>query len=101
MLWARGSVSGVKYLLRIVVYFAESIVIAIFNHTEAVHCYYESRRRLFNDSKPERIEKAQEGKRKYKKQVLRKRVSTEKTFFTEVDKYLVNVLSSTNKGKSI
>lgn len=50
----------------------------IFNHAEAVHRYYESRRRLFNDSKPERIEKAQEGKGKYKKQVLRKRVNLEK-----------------------
>ena len=44
--------------------------------TEAVHRYYESRRRLFNDTKPGRAEKAQETKIKTKKQQLRNRVSS-------------------------
>ena len=42
--------------------------------TEAVHRYYESRRRLFNDNQPSRLEKAKESKKNSKKQSLRKQV---------------------------
>ena len=43
----------------------------------AVHRYYESRRRLYNDSRPTRIEIAQIAKRTSKKKEKRKRVKTE------------------------
>ena len=43
-------------------------------HTGAVHRYYESRRRLFNDDKLSRIEKAKETKLKSKKKSYRKTV---------------------------
>ena len=42
---------------------------------EAVHRYYESRRRLFNDSKPERRESAAKTKSEQRKKDRRKRVS--------------------------
>ena len=41
---------------------------------DAVHRYYESRRRLFNDSQPSRVVKSKEAKKNSKKQSLRKQV---------------------------
>lgn len=41
---------------------------------EAVHRFYESRRRIFNDGKPERKESAEKSKRSSKKRERRKRV---------------------------
>lgn len=40
----------------------------------SVHRYYESRRRLFNDSQPRRRETAKKTKIKSRKQALRKQV---------------------------
>ena len=42
---------------------------------EAVHRYYESRRRLFNECQPIRKEKAEESKKKAKKNLLRHQVT--------------------------
>ena len=42
---------------------------------EAVHRYYESCRRLFNDCQPDRKEKAEESKKKAKKNLLRHQVT--------------------------
>ena len=42
--------------------------------TGAIHRYYESRRRLFNDSRPARREKAAETRVKARKQSLRRKV---------------------------
>jgi len=43
-------------------------------HLGAVHRYYESRRGLFNDSRPSRVGKVQVLKKNSKKQALRKQV---------------------------
>ena len=43
-------------------------------YLEAVHRFYESRRRLFNDDQPSRREKAGEVKKKCKKIVQQKKV---------------------------
>ena len=43
-------------------------------HLEAVHRFYESRRRLFNDDRPSRRQKAGEVKKKCKKIVQQKKV---------------------------
>ena len=43
-------------------------------YIEAVHRYYESRRRIFNDDKPERKEKAMKSKKDSRKKGRRKKV---------------------------
>ena len=45
-----------------------------FHFVEPVHRYYESRRRLFNDNQPVRLIKADESKKRAKKNLLRRQV---------------------------
>ena len=57
----------------------------LYNFAGAVHRYYESRRRLFLDSQPERVERARTTRRNSKNKALRKQVW---------DTHLVNFLLS-------
>ena len=51
------------------------VIFLFFVFKEAVHRYYESRRRMYNDSKPERRGKVEENKQKDKKRQSQLRVN--------------------------
>ena len=56
------------------------VIFLLFPVIGAVHRYYESRRRLFNDSQPSRLEKAQISKCNSKKLALRKQVNYNRVY---------------------
>lgn len=53
---------------------ASQLNIVYLCHVGAIHRYYESRRRAFNDSRPERRVAADAAKRKAKRKLLRQNV---------------------------
>ena len=71
----------------------------------AVHRYYESRRRLFNDSRPGRKDTAKEVKERSKKTTLRKKASNSCCLCTVIVVHYVGCFiynySFTTDGKSI
>ena len=70
-----------------------------YNYTGAVHRFFESRRRLFNDDQPGRMQSANETKKNSKRTALRKQVTYSAINYTLVVIKYVNNESGKHEGQ--